>query len=145
MLLTTKARYAIMAMIDIAQQRSLTVSLNEIAERQSITVGYLEQIFSKLKKAEIITSSKGPGGGYKLSKNADEIKLVEVIKAVEENIRMTKCGEIPSCMIKGVKCSTHYLWKGLERTIENYFTGITIKDAIELSINGPQIYGKKNV
>ena len=131
MLLTTKSRYAIMALTDLASNTSDSkpIALYEIANRQDITIKYLEQIFVKLRKTGIVISSKGPGGGYILAKDPSEFKLIEVIIAVEEDIRMTRCSMTKiGCMTKGVKCVTHDLWKGLENIVENYFGSITLAD-----------------
>lgn len=136
MMLTTKGRYAVMALVDMASQNRFiesgkAISLAEIASRQQITQAYLEQIFSKLKNAGIVKSVRGPGGGYVLGKAADETRISEVINAVEEKIKMTRCGgETPACMGNKGKCVTHDLWEGLSEQIENYFESITLADVI---------------
>ena len=135
--LTTKSRYAIIAMIDIAinAKSEVPVSLSDISIRQNITLRYLEQIFSKLKKAHLVVATKGPGGGYQLSANATDINLLAVIKAVEENLRITKCvNRGLGCHTKGVKCMTHYLWNGLENRITEYFQAISIYDICKNNI-----------
>ena len=136
MMLTTKGRYAVMALVDMADQNRFinegarAISLSDIASRQDITVAYLEQIFSKLKKAGIVKSQRGPGGGYIFAKDIKQIKISEVINAAEEKIKMTRCnGEHSHCQSAG-KCSTHDLWDGLSETIENYFESITLGDLI---------------
>ena len=134
MLLTTKSRYAIMAMVDMAQQTQAgtnqqPIALYEIALRQEINLKYLEQIFVKLRQQGLVCSTKGPGGGYVLVKNSKDIKIIEIILAVEEDIKMTRCSKPESgCMQKGIKCLTHDLWNGLEKVIEEYFGNITIWD-----------------
>lgn len=132
MLLTTKARYAIMAVMDMASREnySVPVSLADIANAQLIKISYLEQLFAKLKNQGILVAEKGPGGGYLFVRHPREIALLEVIKAVEENLKMTKCGKIECCDVPGKKCSSHYLWKGLEKVIEKYFADISIEDAV---------------
>ena len=120
-----------MALVDLASNtgNNKPIALYEVANRQDITIKYLEQIFVKLRKAGVVSSSKGPGGGYILTKNPSEIRLIEIIIAVEEDIKMTRCSKPKTgCMIKGIKCVTHDLWQGLERVVENYFEGITIMD-----------------
>ena len=118
-------------MIDLAINAGLEapVSLSDISNRQAIAIRYLEQIFSKLKKANLVIATKGPGGGYQLSTNSKEINLLAIIKAVEENLRITKCGNKGlGCHTKGVKCLTHDLWSGLENKITEYFQAISIYD-----------------
>ena len=131
MQLTTRSRYAIISLTDLASnaKNNRPISLSEISLRQSITVNYLEQIFSKLKKVGLVDSYKGPGGGYFLAKDPKDIKLIQAIDAVEENIKITKCtNKNIGCKTKGIKCVTHDLWNGLETLISNYFQGISIAD-----------------
>jgi Rrf2 family iron-sulfur cluster assembly transcriptional regulator len=133
MLLTTKSRYAIMAMVDLAHisLSAKPVALHEIAERQQIAIKYLEQIFVCLRKNLLVISSKGPGGGYMLAKRPEEIKLIEIVFAVEEDIKMTRCSKPNSgCMTKGIKCSTHDVWRGLENVVEEYFGNISVQDIV---------------
>lgn len=132
MMLTTKGRYAVMAMTDLAQYHltSKAVSLKDIAERQEITVGYLEQIFSKLKKNNLVEGMKGPGGGYILTKNAKDISVLEVIDAVGESIKITRCdNKNKTCLIhSNQKCLTHSLWDGLGKKISGYLGSISLQD-----------------
>lgn len=135
MILTTKARYAVMAMIEIAgnynEEKLKPTSLSEISNTQKISLSYLEQIFSLLKKADIVKSIKGPGGGYVLNKNHDEITIAQIIKAIGEPIKMTNCSsKQKSCTnaTKNAKCKTHNLWQGLERNIFNYLNSISLED-----------------
>ena len=139
MMLTTKGRYAVMALVDIASRNRFieeqkATSLADIAEAQSITVAYLEQIFSKLKNAGIVKSQRGPGGGYILAKDISDIKISEIINAAEEEIKMTRCnGEEgkSACMNGGKsKCVTHDLWDGLSETIEGYLSSVTLEDVV---------------
>lgn len=130
MILTTKARYAVMAVIEIADNASKQpVSLQTISERQKISLSYLEQIFAHLKKSGIVKSVKGPGGGYVLGKNREEITISEIVKAIGESIKMTRCGDKEkSCLVGGTKCKTHHLWLGLENRIYDYLGSISLND-----------------
>ena len=137
-MLTTKGRYAVMALVDMANKSRFlpeqkAISLADIAKSQQITVAYLEQIFSKLKNSGLVKSVRGPGGGYILSKPSEDIKISEIINAVEEKIKMTRCGSIEKSACSGSKgkCTTHDLWEGLSETIENYFESLTIQDVTE--------------
>ncbi len=138
MILTTKGRYAVMAMIDLLDEASVEadpkpISLLSISQRQSISLSYLEQIFSNLRKAGIVKSIKGPGGGYVLQKMPQEITISEVIAATGETIRMTNCGDRKEgcVMARGhakSRCRTHDLWHGLEKNIYNYLSSISLYD-----------------
>jgi len=128
MILTTKARYAVMAVIEIADDKSLNpLSLSEISKRQNISLSYLEQIFSSLKKSGIVLSVKGPGGGYVLGKKTSEITIAQIIRAIGEPIKMTNCGVAKkTCLPKNVRCKTHHLWSGLENKIYEYLNSISL-------------------
>ncbi len=120
-----------MAVIEIADDKSGNpVSLLTISQRQNISLSYLEQIFSRLKKANIVKSVKGPGGGYFLGKNLEEITVAQIIKAIGEPIKMTRCNKVKkSCTNSGsTKCKTHHLWHGLENKIYEYLNSISLKD-----------------
>ncbi len=131
-----------MALVDIASQNRFiegkeckAVTLADIAERQNITVAYLEQIFCKLKNSGLVKSQRGPGGGYALNKPCSEIHIADIINAVEEKIKMTRCGsEAPACMGEKGKCATHDLWEGLSQHIENYFESISLNDVVNNKI-----------
>ncbi|MBM3590040.1 MAG: Rrf2 family transcriptional regulator [Alphaproteobacteria bacterium] len=129
MILTTKARYAVMAVIEIASQNSLKpISLSEISKSQNISLSYLEQIFVLLRKNNIVKSIKGPGGGYILYKNKSEISVSDIIKAIDEPIKMTRCSiEKQSCNSNKTKCKTHHLWHGLENRIYDYLGSISLE------------------
>jgi Rrf2 family iron-sulfur cluster assembly transcriptional regulator len=129
MKLSTKSRYAITAMIDLAQNQDGAVSLKDISDRQSISLSYLEQLFCKLKNFKVVTSRRGPGGGYVLNKKSSEISLHEIITAVEENIDQTQCGGSMNCN-KEKPCTTHNVWTGLNKIISDYMKNITIEDVI---------------
>ncbi len=132
MMLSTKGRYAVMAMVDLATQLTdKSVTLASIAERQEIPLPYLEQIFAKLKRAGIVDSARGPGGGYKLAKLAERTSIAEIIVASEEDMTMTRCGasETPGCMQSNkARCLTHDLWEGLEQQIEHYLESLSLAD-----------------
>jgi len=132
MMLTTKGRYAVMAVVDIASQKSDNpIGLADIARRQDIKVAYLEQIISKLRLKGLLKSVRGPGGGYKLNKKCAKITIAEVIDAIEEPIKMTRCGSKDGCGENNIKCSTHELWQGLGDNIFDYLNSITIKDVCD--------------
>jgi Rrf2 family iron-sulfur cluster assembly transcriptional regulator len=104
------------------------ISLTTISKRQKISLSYLEQIFSRLKKAGIVKSSKGPGGGYILAKNREEITIAEIIKAIGEPIKMTRCNNAKSgCINNKIKCKTHHLWSGLENKIFDYLNSVSLQ------------------
>ena len=131
MKLTTKGRYAVMAMADIAvNQKSQPVSLKDISLRQGISLSYLEQLFSKLKNRKLVKSVRGPLGGYVLEKNPDNIKISNIIFAVNEEVKTLKCTKDSkkSCQGKSVKCITHYLWLDLEQHIHNFFDRTNLSD-----------------
>jgi Rrf2 family iron-sulfur cluster assembly transcriptional regulator len=128
MILTTKARYAVMAVIEIADNKTnQPVSLLKISKRQKISLSYLEQIFASLRKSGIVESVKGPGGGYILGKNRNIVTVAEIIKAIGEPIKMTRCNNAQkSCVNDDIKCKTHHLWSGLENKIYEYLNSISL-------------------
>jgi Rrf2 family iron-sulfur cluster assembly transcriptional regulator len=136
MFLTTKGRYAVMAMVDIAtRDQSIPIRLLDVANAQEIQLQYLEQIFSKLKKCGLVTATKGPNGGYQLSREAAAIKLIEIMEAVNENVKITRCtSEARGCMNKKPSCITHDLWAGLEEHISSYFSSITLADVYQAKV-----------
>jgi Rrf2 family transcriptional regulator, iron-sulfur cluster assembly transcription factor len=133
MKMSTKGRYAVMAMIDIAQNGAArAVSLNEIAERQEISQEYLEQLFGKLRRAGIVTSSRGPSGGYQLARPSADILLSDVILAVDEPLRVTRCaGDAVDGCVKGEKCCAHDVWSSLGRQMMYFLESITLEDVVE--------------
>jgi Rrf2 family transcriptional regulator, iron-sulfur cluster assembly transcription factor len=133
MKMSTKGRYAVMAMIDIAQNGAArAISLNEIAGRQDISQEYLEQLFGKLRRAGIVTSSRGPGGGYQLARPSADIQLSDVILAVDEPLRVTRCaGDAVDGCVKGEKCCAHDLWSSLGRQMMYFLESITLEDVVE--------------
>jgi len=133
MKLTSKGRYAVMAMADLAKNYiKEPTSLTEISLRQGISIDYLEQIFSKLKKNNLVYSVRGPTGGYVLSKPPDEIKLLSIISAVDEKIKTVKCRKESKrgCNGKSIKCITHNLWDDLEIHINKFFEDNTLNDVL---------------
>tara|TARA_B100000676_G_scaffold154543_1_gene152440 strand:+ start:1821 stop:2258 length:438 start_codon:yes stop_codon:yes gene_type:complete len=130
MKLTTKSRYAVTAMLDIAyHNKGNPISLPEIADRQNISLSYLEQLFSRLKKSGLVESIKGPGGGYMLSKGADDIVISEVIQAVDEDIETTACNGKSNCH-NNHQCISHNLWQDLGTEIKNFLSDITLQQVI---------------
>lgn len=133
MMLTTKSRYAIMAVLELASKNGdKPCSLAEISNQQSISINYLEQIFLMLKRAGIVRSVKGPGGGYFI--NSNNIKISSIIDAVYENTKMTRCSSKNNkvgCIAKNLRCNSHYLWDGLTSHIRSYFDAISIADVIK--------------
>ena len=133
MKLTSKGRYAVMAMADLAKNNvKKPTSLSEISLRQGISLSFLEQLFLRLKKNNLVLSTRGPNGGYLLSKTPEEIKLSSIIKAVDETIKTVKCKKSSKkgCNGKSVKCITHNLWDDLEIHINNFFEKNTLKDIL---------------
>jgi Rrf2 family transcriptional regulator, iron-sulfur cluster assembly transcription factor len=131
MILTTKCRYAVTAIIEIADSKTdEPVSLLTISKRQKISLSYLEQIFACLRKSGIVESVRGPGGGYVLAKSRDQITIAQIIKAIGEPIKITRCGNVEkSCLATKTKCRTHNLWHGLESKIYEYLNSISLEDA----------------
>jgi Rrf2 family iron-sulfur cluster assembly transcriptional regulator len=132
MKLSTKGRYAVMAMVDIGQNgEGRTISLAEIAQRQDISQEYLEQLFVKLRKAGLVQSARGPGGGYRLARDASEIVIYDVIAAVDEPMKMTRCeGDAVDGCVRGARCSTHDLWSSIGRQVNTFLANVTLDDVV---------------
>jgi len=131
MRLTTKGRYAVTAMLDLAlnaQDRPITLA--DISQRQGISLSYLEQLFSRLRKQGLVSSARGPGGGYRLSRNADEINVAQVIEAVDEKVSVTRCGGKGDCQ-NGEACLTHKLWCSLSDQIHGFLDGISLGSLVD--------------
>lgn len=131
MILGTKTRYAVMAMVELAgRPAGAPITLSDLAEAQEITVPYLEQLFAKLKKAGLVKSVRGPGGGYVLAKTPDDTHISEIVQAVEESMKMTRCNKHSEngCMSTKARCLTHDLWDGLEKQIFGYLHSVTLAD-----------------
>jgi Rrf2 family iron-sulfur cluster assembly transcriptional regulator len=126
MRLTTKGRFAVTAMIDLAMNDSQgPVTLAEISERQRISLSYLEQLFGKLRRRALVSSVRGPGGGYTLARKAEELSVADIIRAVDEPIDATQCGGKENCH-EDRKCLTHDLWASLNDKIFEYLNGVTL-------------------
>ena len=131
MRLTTKGRFAVTAMLDLAlNEASKPVTLAGISERQHISLSYLEQLFSRLRKQGLVTSVRGPGGGYRLGKSADAISVASIIAAVDEQIDATQCGGNEDCHDEG-RCMTHDLWASLNTKILDYLADVALADLVE--------------
>ena len=133
MKLSSKGRYAVMALVDLARFDNINpVSLRDISLRQSISLDYLEQIFSKLKKNEIVKSIRGTQGGYVLNKNPNDIKLTNIFHAVDEKVKTVQCKKESKrgCNGKATKCITHNLWDELEIHINTFFENKSLKDLL---------------
>ncbi len=130
MKLTTKGRYAVTAMLDLALHNgSGPITLADIAKRQDISLSYLEQLFARLRRKALVSSVRGPGGGYMLSRDAQGISVAEVITAVDENVDTTRCGGAHNCQ-DNQPCLTHDLWHDLSDRIYEYLNGITLHDLV---------------
>ncbi|MBL1417451.1 MAG: Fe-S cluster assembly transcriptional regulator IscR [Moritella sp.] len=128
MRLTSKGRYAVTAMIDLALHAELKpVPLAEISERQSISLSYLEQLFSRLRRKNLVASARGPGGGYKLGMLPGDISVAMIIDAVDENVKATKCDSSGGCN-DGKRCLTHSLWDDLSKRISDFLDNISLAD-----------------
>ncbi|WP_100752930.1 Fe-S cluster assembly transcriptional regulator IscR [Vibrio salilacus] len=131
MRLTSKGRYAVTAMLDVAlHSQQNPVPLADISERQGISLSYLEQLFSKLRKAGLVTSVRGPGGGYRLGEDASSIAIGTVIAAVDESVDATKCNGKADCQ-GGSRCLTHTLWRDLSSRISDFLNNITLGELMK--------------
>jgi Rrf2 family transcriptional regulator, iron-sulfur cluster assembly transcription factor len=137
--LSTKGRYAVMAMVDLAKHGSgEPISLAEIAERQEISLSYLEQLFAKLRAGNLVKSVRGPGGGYLLARGADGTRISDIILAVDEPIRATRCtpGAPLGCSGSKTRCLTHDLWEELGNQIHLYLSSVTLADVCAQRVLG---------
>ena len=138
MKLTTKGRYAVMAMADLASNAKVgPISLTEISTRQNISLAYLEQIFIKLKNKKLVKSTRGASGGYILEKPASEINLSNIIYAVDEEVKMLNCkkNSKKGCNNKSTKCITHNLWDELDQHINSFFERVKLQDLVKQNTN----------
>lgn len=144
MRLTTKGRFAVTAMLDLAIHETQDVTDNKpvtlaaISERQDISLSYLEQLFSKLRRQGLVKSIRGPGGGYNLAKAYTDISVAEIINAVDEQIDATQCGGNENCREEG-RCMTHDLWSALNTKILEYLAGVTIEDLVSSQKDGQKV------
>ena len=128
MKLTTKGRYAVTAMLDLAlHYKQEPVNLADISARQAISLSYLEQLFSRMRKQGLVESARGPGGGYMLARQSDEITLSNIIDAVDETVDATRCGGQMNCLGED-QCLTHNLWEELSNQIRNYLASVSLAD-----------------
>ncbi len=131
MRLTTKGRYAVTAMLDLALHAGEgPVALVEISQRQGISLSYLEQLFARLRRNGLVKSTRGPGGGYQLARGGEAISVADVITAVDENVDATRCGGAGNCQGE-TPCITHYLWQGLSEQIYQFLDGISLQDLVQ--------------
>ena len=131
MRLTTKGRYAVTAMLDLAlHAKTGPISLADISRRQGISLSYLEQLFAKLRQNTLVSSVRGPGGGYKLGRSSAEIFVAEIIDAVNESVDATNCGGAGNCQ-QGEVCLTHYLWCDLSDQIHRFLNSISLASLVE--------------
>ena len=130
MRLTTKGRFAVTAMIDLAlRDGSGPVTLAEISQRQKISLSYLEQLFGKLRRQQLVNSTRGPGGGYTLARKTDEVSVADIILAVDEPIDATQCGGLENCH-DDLKCLTHDLWSALNARIFDYLRNVKLSELV---------------
>jgi len=131
MRLTTKGRFAVTAMIDVALQGSKgPVTLAGVSERQSISLSYLEQLFGKLRRHGLVASVRGPGGGYRLARAPETVSVADIIVAVDEPIDATQCGGRENCKEDGKRCMTHELWANLNTHIFGYLRSVTLANLV---------------
>ena len=131
MKLTTKGRYAVTAMLDLALHAGeRPISLAEISARQEISLSYLEQLFSRLRRKGLVTSTRGPGGGYRVSRPLGDVPVSEIIVAVNESVDATQCAGRENCHSHG-RCLTHDLWEGLSEQIEEFLSSVSLQDLID--------------
>ena len=139
MKLSTKGRYAVMALVDLASQSDgRPVALADIAERQEISLSYLEQLFAKLRRGGLVRSVRGPGGGYLLARAADDTRISDAILAVDEPIRATRCksGSSAGCRANKSRCLTHDLWEELGQQIHIFLSSVSLADVVERRVLG---------
>lgn len=137
--LSTKGRYAVMAMVDLARNANgKPVALNEIAQRQEISLSYLEQLFARLRRGGLVVSARGPGGGYRLARPAEETRIADIMLAVDEPIKATRCdlGSPRGCTGQQGRCVTHDLWEELGRQIHIFLNAVTLADVVNKRVLG---------
>ena len=131
MQLTTKGRYAVTAMLDLASNETTKpVTLDKISERQNISLSYLEQLFAKLRKASLVKSIRGPGGGYLLNVSAVDVSLTQIIEAVDENIDLRRCHGLRNCL-RGKQCLSHHLWCEVSDQIRDFLSTRNLQQVID--------------
>lgn len=133
MRLTTKGRFAVTAMIDLAlRQNNGPVTLAAISQRQQISLSYLEQLFARLRRRGLVKSVRGPGGGYRLAASPADTNIADIVLAVDEPLRATRCGKPAGrgCMVGGERCLTHDLWEEMGRQLHNYLASVSLADVL---------------
>lgn len=131
MKLTSKGRYAVTAILDLAfHATSGPVTLSDISKRQDISLSYLEQLFTRLRKQQLVRSTRGPGGGYSLNKPASDIAIAEIVSAVDETVDTTRCSGANNCH-DGEQCLAHELWDGLSQQIYGFLSEISLQDLMD--------------
>ncbi len=141
MKLSTKGRYAVMAMVDLAScsaERAKAICLSDIAERQDISLSYLEQLFGKLRRCGLVNSVRGPGGGYLLARSSEDLRISDIIMAVDESVSLTRCesGSAKGCLHDKSRCLTHDLWQEMTNQISLYLNSVSLADVCERRILG---------
>jgi Rrf2 family iron-sulfur cluster assembly transcriptional regulator len=136
MRLSSKGRYAVMAMADLARHSAdpsvRAVALADIAARQDLSLPYLEQLFTRLRRRGLVVSHRGPGGGYRLARPADQVAVADIVTAVDEPLETLRCeGKTKGCMPGGERCLTHDLWEALGAHIQGFLAGVSLEDIIE--------------
>lgn len=132
MRMTTKGRFAVTAMIDLAlRQAQGPVTLSAISQRQQISLSYLEQLFGKMRRNGLVESTRGPGGGYSLGRKLSEVTVADIIQSVDEPIDATQCGGKENCGGDGVRCMTHDLWQSLNERMYDFLSGITLDQLVK--------------
>jgi Rrf2 family iron-sulfur cluster assembly transcriptional regulator len=150
MKLSTKGRYAVMAMVDLATQsaQQKPIALADIAERQEISLSYLEQLFGKLRKGGMVRSVRGPGGGYLLARSAADTCVSDIVKSVDEQIKATRCkpGTSDGCHSNKSLCLTHDLWEELGNQIHQFLSSVSLEDIVDKKIpgSGAQFFDNAN-
>lgn len=144
MRLTTKGRFAVTAMIDLAlRQNNGPVTLAAISQRQQISLSYLEQLFGKLRRHELVESTRGPGGGYTLARKAGDITVADIIVSVDEPIDATQCGGRENCLGEAGRCMTHELWASLNQRMVEFLDSVTLQKLVDEQLaKGVQIEDK---
>ena len=147
MRLTTKGRFAVTAMIDLALRSNAgPVALAAISQRQQISLSYLEQLFGKLRRHELVESTRGPGGGYSLGRKASDITVADIIVSVDEPIDATSCGGKENCLGEAGRCMTHELWAALNQRMVEFLDSVTLQKLVDDQIaKGVQIEDKPPV
>jgi Rrf2 family iron-sulfur cluster assembly transcriptional regulator len=150
MRLSSKGRYAVMAMADLARHsvdaKVRAVALADIAARQDLSLAYLEQLFTRLRREGLVVSHRGPGGGYRLARPADQLAVVDIVLAVDEPLEAVRCnsqankakGKMAGCMPGGERCLTHDLWQALGDHIHSFLAGVSLDDVVQGRLRPPK-------